>query len=367
MASNLAGGIFGVVGTIFGFVFDGLTVLVFAFYFSADGPRLRRAIGSWLPLRYQKVFVQVWDIAVTKTGGFVVSKVVLASMSAFFHCGFFYLISVPYWLPLGIFAGVVSQFIPTIGTYIGVAIPAIFAALQDPIDVIWIIAFATVYQQIENYVFTPRVSRATMDIHPAIALGSVFVGFAFFGPIGAIIGIPLAAAVIAVIETYGDRYELVPELAVRTKGEKPSKPGDSLGGAPEVVVPAGETLAEIAIELPAQGAPTPRPPRDGRVRRCDAYLDAVATLAADVVDVGPLRAFVSPGAVRLLRPADPRSRPQRAGIGHRRAVRGAAAVLTDAGHPCRSSGSTSSPDARRRAARRGVRRAPPPPARARPP
>ena len=68
-----------------------------------------------------------------------------------------------------------------IGTYIGVAIPALFAAFHDPIDVVWIIIFATVYQQIESYVFTPRVSRATMDVHPAIALGSVFVGFAFFG------------------------------------------------------------------------------------------------------------------------------------------------------------------------------------------
>src|SRR5207342_1522255 len=141
-------------------------------------------------------------------GGFVISKVALASLSALFHSAFFFIIDVPYWLPMGIFAGIVSQFIPTIGTYIGVAIPALLAALQDPIDVVWIIIFATVYQQIESYVFTPRISRATMDIHPAIALGSVFVGFAFFGPIGAIIGIPLAAAVIAIIETYADRHEL---------------------------------------------------------------------------------------------------------------------------------------------------------------
>jgi predicted PurR-regulated permease PerM len=241
-ASSLAGGVFGFVGAVFSALFDGLTVLVFAFYFSADGPRLRRAIGSWLPLGSQKVFVTVWDIAVTKTGGFVVSKVVLATVSAFFHCGFFLIIDVPYWLPMGIFAGVVSQFIPTIGTYIGVAIPALFAAFNDPLDVVWIIAFATVYQQIESYVFTPRISRATMDVHPAIALGSVFVGFAFFGPIGAIIGIPLAAAVIAVIETYGQRHELVPELQVRTKGEKPAKADDVLGGDPEVVVPAGRPL-----------------------------------------------------------------------------------------------------------------------------
>jgi predicted PurR-regulated permease PerM len=240
IAGNLAGGVFGVIGLVFGTLFDGLTMFVFAYYFSADGPRLRRVVGSWLPLDKQKVFVTVWDIAVTKTGGFVVSKVVLATLSAFFHTTFFYIVNVPYWLPMGIFAGVVSQFIPTIGTYIGVIIPAIFAAFQSPITVVWIIVFATVYQQIESYVFTPRVSRATMDVHPAIALGSVFVGVALFGPIGALIGIPLAAMVLAIVETYGQRYELLPELKARTKGEKPPRKGDVWAGDPAQVVPAGK-------------------------------------------------------------------------------------------------------------------------------
>ncbi len=254
IAGNLAGGVFGVVGVVFSTMFDALTVIVFAFYFSAEGPRLRRAVGSWLPVRSQKVFVTVWDIAVTKTGGFVVSKVVLATMSATFHCTFFAIIGVPYWLPMGIFAGVVSQFIPTIGTYIGIIIPAIFAAFDKPLNVVWIVVFATVYQQIESYVFTPRVSRATMDIHPAIALASVFVGFEFFGPIGAIIGIPLAAAIIAIVETYGERYELVPELQARTKGEKPGKEGDVLGGDPDLVVPAGKPVTEAVAE--AEGLPS---------------------------------------------------------------------------------------------------------------
>ena len=242
LASNLAGGVFGALGLIFGALFDALTVVVFAFYVSADGPRLRRAIGSWLPLKSQQVFVTVWDIAVTKTGGFVVSKVVLATMSAFFHAAFFAIIGVPYWLPMGIFAGVVSQFIPTIGTYIGVAIPALFAAFTDPIDVVWIIVFATIYQNIESYVFTPRVSRATMDIHPAIALGSVFVGIALFGPIGALIGIPLAAAVLAVIETYGQRHALTDELRARTKGEKPARLGDALAGDPARIAVTGNPV-----------------------------------------------------------------------------------------------------------------------------
>jgi predicted PurR-regulated permease PerM len=211
-ASSFAGGLLGVLGLLLGGLFDTLTLFVFAYYLSADGPRLRRLIGSWLPAHMQKVFVTVWDIAVVKTGGFVVSKVVLAALSALFHVIAFYLIGVPFWLPMGIFAGIVSQFIPTVGTYIGIAIPALFTLAESPIKVVWIVAFATVYQQIESYIFTPRVSRATMDVHPAIALGSVFIGVELFGPMGAIIGIPLAAAIISIIETYRNRYELVPEL-----------------------------------------------------------------------------------------------------------------------------------------------------------
>lgn len=211
--STYAGGLLGVFGSVFAFIFDGLTILVFAYYFSADSPRMRQAIGSWMPPRYQRVFVTVWTISVEKTGGYVISKLVLAGLSAAFHTAFFAAIQIPFWLPLGLLAGIVSQFIPTIGTYIGVALPALFTLVEKPINVVWIVAFATVYQQIENYVFTPRVSRRTMDVHPAVALGSVIAGAALFGPIGALIGIPLAAVALSIADTFSKRHELLPELA----------------------------------------------------------------------------------------------------------------------------------------------------------
>jgi len=211
-ATDFAGGIVGALGVAFSVIFDIFTVLVFSFYIAADGPRLRRTIASWLPPRQQKVMITVWDISLAKTGGFVISKLILASISALAHSIFFLIIDLPYWLPMGIFAGFASQLIPTIGTYIGVAVPVLIGALDKPILAVWIVIFATVYQQIENYVLTPRVSRATMDIHPAVALAAVFIGAAVWGPIGALIGIPIAAAILAVIDTYGSRYELISEM-----------------------------------------------------------------------------------------------------------------------------------------------------------
>ncbi len=224
LAGRYGGGLLGVFGSLLTFIFDAVTILVFTYYLSADSPRLRQAIGSWMHPRYQKVLTTVWTIAVEKTGGYVISKLVLAALSAFFHSLFFWFIDVPFWLPLGILAGIVGQFIPTIGTYIGVLLPAFFTLLDRPINALWIALFATVYQQLENYVFTPKISKRTMDVHPAIALGSVFVGAALFGPIGAIIGIPVTAAALTIVDTFRRRHELLPELADLEELEGMSEP-----------------------------------------------------------------------------------------------------------------------------------------------
>lgn len=212
-ASNFAGGFVGIISGIVGGLFQLLTLALFSFYLSADAPRLKRQIGALLNPGAQKVVVTTWDITVKKTGGFVVSKLLLALASATAHSIFFAAIGLPYWLPMGLITGITSQFIPTIGTYIGIFIPVLFAVFNSPMDAVLIIIFASIYQQIENYLLSPRLSKITMDIHPAIAFGSVIVFANLFGAIGAIVSIPVAAALVALLDTYGKRYELIPELA----------------------------------------------------------------------------------------------------------------------------------------------------------
>ena len=223
-AGSLSGGVLGVVGSLSSVLFDLVTVLVFGFYFAGAGPKLVHALASWMPPRVQQVFSTITEITIAKTGGYVVSKIVLAAASAFFHGIFFAAIGVPYWLPFALFAGITSQFVPIIGTYLGVILPALATVFDSPWKAIAIVAFAAVYQQIETYIFTPRVSERTMDVNPAIALGAVFVGAAIWGPLGALIGIPLAAASVAILDTYTHRYELVPDvlnLGDATAGPEP--------------------------------------------------------------------------------------------------------------------------------------------------
>src|SRR3954471_6603712 len=211
LLQDLTPGLVGILSQLVGLVFKGLTFLLFAFYMSAQGPALRATVSTWFPPRHQRVIATVWEIAVDKTGGYLLSRLLLAVLNAAFTGVLLWAIGVPYWLPLAIWTGVVSQFIPAVGTYLAIALPALIALSDQPIDAVWIVVFGTVYQQVENYLIGPRITAATVAVHPAVAVGAVIMGAALFGPMGALVAIPVVAAVQAVIETYGHGYELVEE------------------------------------------------------------------------------------------------------------------------------------------------------------
>ena len=222
IASQLGFGLLSIVTSIVALIFQGFMLLLFAFYMSAEAPQLQARIASWFPERSQRVALNVWEIARVKTGGYVFSRMILAIISAFFTSSFLLVIGVNYWLPLGIWTGLVSQFIPTIGTYLGGALPVVIALAESPFKALLVLAFILVYQQIENYLLSPRITSRTVDIHPAVAFGSVVAGGALFGAWGALVAIPVVAAIEAVIETYGRRYELIPELRPAQLGEEPT-------------------------------------------------------------------------------------------------------------------------------------------------
>ncbi len=159
------------------------------------------------------MFLTVWDISTQKAGGYVISRGILAMISAAFHGVVFLILDLPYWLPLALWVGLVSQFIPTIGTYLAGALPVVIALVDGrPWLALAVLVAVTVYQQIENYFVSPRVTRSTLEIHPAVAFGSVIVGSSLFGVTGALLAIPVVATIQSIITVYGKRYALVHEF-----------------------------------------------------------------------------------------------------------------------------------------------------------
>jgi predicted PurR-regulated permease PerM len=221
------GSIAGAVGTFFIFA-------LLLFYLSADGPRLRRWIASLFPPRVQETTVVVWDTTAEKTGRYVSARVILAAVNATTSGIVFLVIGLPSWLALGLWTGLVAQFVPAIGTYISIVLPVLVGLLSpNPWLGVMVLAWGVLYQQIENLTIEPRISARAVNVHPAVSFGSVILGTAMFGIAGALLAIPVVAMLLSLLDLYRTRYDILPSLAVDDDGAT---------GVPAPDVPAGPAV-----------------------------------------------------------------------------------------------------------------------------
>lgn len=207
--AQVAGGVLAVGSTLATVVFQAVTILLFSYYMVAETPRMLRLVLSLFPARRQRLLLQIWQVSIEKTGGYVYSRLILSLLSAVITAVALALLSVPYPVALGIWVGVISQFIPVIGTYLAGALPVFIALFEAPITALWVIVLIVAYQQIENLLISPRVTSRTMAIHPAVSVGAVIAGGYLMGALGAVLSLPVAAIVQSLISTSRRRHELV--------------------------------------------------------------------------------------------------------------------------------------------------------------
>lgn len=195
-----AGDLFGFAQSGIGLLFDFLTLGLFTFYLTANAPNVRRALASRLSPSGRRRLLWSLDVAVAQTGGYFYSRLLLAAINA--TLGFVVLIAVgvptQYAFPLAAFQGLVAEFIPAVGTYIGAAIPVLFVlAEQGFVQAIVVVVYVFIYQQLENAWLSPRISAQTMSLNAGVAFGSALAGGALAGPIGAFVALPVAGMITA--------------------------------------------------------------------------------------------------------------------------------------------------------------------------
>ncbi|HTY72941.1 MAG TPA: AI-2E family transporter [Actinomycetes bacterium] len=211
-ATNLLG----VAGSTLGLVFQFFTVVTFTCYLAVGGPKLLHIYLSRLPPERQHRAGWAWDNAVVETGGYFYSRLLLLVINATLFFFVMVIVGVPWALslPLSIFEAFAAEFIPVVGTYLGAAVPAIVTlGLSGVVPALILIVWTVIYQQIENYFLSPRISSKTMELNGGVAFGAALAGGAIGGPMGAFMALPLAALITSFAKHYGRTYPVVYQSA----------------------------------------------------------------------------------------------------------------------------------------------------------
>ncbi len=218
---QFAGNVVGVSTSVVGLLFQTLSVALFTYYLTVDGPRLRHWLCTLMPADRQREFMRLSDIAIDRTSAYFNYRIVLAMLSTTVHSLFLQSIGLPSAVALGLWVGVISQFIPTIGTYIAAFLPILVALTQDLRTAVLVVAFIVVYQQIENYVISPRLGRRALKVHPAVGFGAVLAGTAILGAVGAVLAVPMVAIIQSFAGAYVHRHEVIPEMQTEPETANP--------------------------------------------------------------------------------------------------------------------------------------------------
>ena len=206
----------GIGQTLIGVLFQVATVALLTFYLAADGPKLRAALARRLPPTQQVRVLGLWELAISKTGGYIYSRALTAVVSSAFHVAVFTAIDLDYAIALAVWVGVISSLIPVVGTYLAGALPVVVALASDSRQALWTLVAIVAYQQVENYVVVPRITATTLELHPAVAFLSVLGGAALAGAPGALLAIPAVAVATALFSASGEEYEVLAHHLVDT-------------------------------------------------------------------------------------------------------------------------------------------------------
>jgi len=216
--------VIGGAASVLGGIFTLFTIGLFTFYLTANGPKVRRALLSRLPPEKQERARFAWETAIRQVGGYLYSRLLLAAINAFFMFVTLLLVGSPFAFPLAVFQGLVAEFIPIVGTYIAGAIPLVVVLAEvGPVAALIVLIEIVVYQQIENYYLSPKISAKTMELNAGIAFAAALAGGSVGGFIGAFFALPIAATIQAFITEYSRKYEVEDSDLTRIE-EPPPEP-----------------------------------------------------------------------------------------------------------------------------------------------
>lgn len=254
VATNVGGAVVGLV-----------TVLIIAFYYLMEKTLLRQLVLVEVAPEARQRVSRIWDNVEAKVGQWLRGQLLLCLTVGLLATVGYGILGVEFWPVLGLWAGI-TEIVPIVGPWIG-GVPAVVIALtQGWNTALLVVGFIVLIQMLENAVLVPRIMRGAVGLTPLTVFLAILTGTQFLGVAGAVLAIPLAAAVQVVLTDYfGARREA-------QRGAGTSLPAWRWMRGPLAAAPLHPTPVDPAepdprppSERPTSSAPGPAPGWTGDV------------------------------------------------------------------------------------------------------
>jgi predicted PurR-regulated permease PerM len=192
--SSLVGGVLGAGELVLGTASFIIAMLVLSIYFLAGLPRIKVFAYQLVPHSRRPRVILIGDEILAKVGGYVLGNFITSAIAGIGTYFWLLAFGVPYPVLLSMFVALLDL-IPVIGSTIGGAVVSLVALTVSLPVAVATLAFYIGYRLAEDYLIVPRVMGRTVQVPAIVSLVAVLIGGVLLGIVGALVAIPIAAAI----------------------------------------------------------------------------------------------------------------------------------------------------------------------------
>jgi len=193
------GGVLGVGKAVISGLVSTITILVLTLYFLASLPQVINIGLRFVPTSRRDRVSKLTNAIVSRIGSFVGGQAIIAALAALFILIMGLTIGMPYPGPLAMVV-LICGFIPLVGHFIGMSIVTVVSLTDSLTTALIALGAYIVYVQIENYVITPKIMRKSLAIPGLVTIIAALLGASLLGLIGGLLAVPIAAAVLLILD-----------------------------------------------------------------------------------------------------------------------------------------------------------------------
>jgi predicted PurR-regulated permease PerM len=191
--TSVAGQAVGVIFSVGQVIVFLLSILVMAFFLTVRKTFTTDVVGVLVPPDYRRRTNYILSHMGERMGHWALGQIVITIYYAVAFSLGLTLLNVPYALSVGVITGLL-EIIPFVGGFIGVALAILVALSISPLTVVWVIILYLIVTNVEAHILVPLVYGRAVHLHPFLVIVALLVGAKAFGLLGALIAVPLAAA-----------------------------------------------------------------------------------------------------------------------------------------------------------------------------
>jgi predicted PurR-regulated permease PerM len=192
--SSVIGGVLGAGELVLSTFSSILAVIVLTIYFLAGLPSIKLLFYKLVPHSRRPRVILITDQIMVKVGGYVLGNVLTSAIAGLGTFAWMLVFHVPYPVLLGLLVAILDL-IPVIGSTIGGFIVTLIALTVSLPTAIFTLAFYIAYRLAEDYLIVPRIMGRTVEVPAVVSLVAVLLGGVLLGIVGALVAIPVAAAI----------------------------------------------------------------------------------------------------------------------------------------------------------------------------